>query len=43
MAVATKFRQRAIELLENLPGESLIKDVQLLLQVTPTAPKQSGF
>jgi hypothetical protein len=25
MAVATEFRQRAIELLENLPGESLVK------------------
>jgi hypothetical protein len=30
MAVATEFRQRAIELLENLPGESLIKAVEYL-------------
>jgi hypothetical protein len=30
MAVATEFRQRAIELLENLPGESLVKAVEFL-------------
>jgi hypothetical protein len=30
MAVATEFRQRAIALLENLPGESLIKAVEYL-------------
>jgi hypothetical protein len=30
MAVAIEFRQRAIELLKNLPGESLVKAVEYL-------------
>lgn len=37
MAIATEFRQRAIELLENLPGESLIKAVKFLESLAHTA------
>jgi hypothetical protein len=37
MAVATEFRQRAIELLENLPGESLVKAVEFLESLAHTA------
>jgi hypothetical protein len=37
MAVTTEFRQKAIELLENLPGESLIKAVEYLETLAHTA------
>jgi hypothetical protein len=42
MAVATEFRQRAIELLENLPGESLIKAVEFLESLAHTAIQASA-
>ena len=41
MAVATEFRQRAIELLENLPGESLVKAVEFLESLAHTALQAS--
>jgi hypothetical protein len=42
MAVATEFRQRAIELLENLPGESLVKAVEFLESLAHTAIQASA-
>jgi hypothetical protein len=42
MAVATEFRQRAIELLENLPGESLVKAVEFLESLAHTALQASS-
>jgi hypothetical protein len=42
MAVATEFRQRAIELLENLPGESLVKAVEFLESLAHTALQASA-
>jgi hypothetical protein len=41
MAVATEFRQRAIALLENLPGESLIKAVEYLETLAQAALQPS--
>jgi hypothetical protein len=41
MAVATEFRQRAIELLENLPGESLVKAVEFLESLAHTSLQAS--
>jgi hypothetical protein len=42
MAVATEFRQRAIALLENLPGESLVKAVEFLESLAHTALQTSA-
>jgi hypothetical protein len=42
MAVATEFRQRAIELLENLPGESLIKAIEYLETLAHEAVQPSA-
>jgi hypothetical protein len=42
MAVTTEFRQKAIQLLENLPGESLIKAVEYLETLTQTALQASA-
>lgn len=42
MAVATEFRQRAIALLENLPGESLVKAVEFLESLAHTALQASA-
>ena len=42
MTVATEFRQRAIELLENLPGESLVKAVEYLEALAHQAVQQSA-
>ena len=41
MAVATEFRQRAIELLENLPGESLVQAVEFLESLAHNALQAS--